>query len=346
MLEFDTHAAGKALAALIDDLSNWYVRRCRRRFWAGEPSALATLHECLEVLTRLVAPFVPFTADAVWHHLVAPAVPGSPDSVHLAPWPEPDPTLVDDEVEDQVALSRRLVELGRAARAASGVKTRQPLARALLASTSLGSLMTELRAEVADELNVAALAELDTETAGALVDVSVKPNFRALGKRFGSMTKAVAAAVAATSAVDLAAATRSGGTASVTVDGEPVELTADDLVVTETPRSGWSVSAAHGETVALDLAVTPDLEQLGLVRDLVRLVQDARRRSGLDVSDRIELWWWDADDAVTAALRGRGDLLATEVLAVSLMEGPPTAPLPPHRSDLPRVTFWLRVAGG
>jgi len=154
-----------------------------------------------------------------------------------------------------------------------------------------------------------------------LVDVTVKPNFRALGRRFGSGTKAVAAAVADGDPAALADAVRAGGAATVTVDGAPVSLAADELVVTETPRSGWAVAADAGETVALDLTVTPQLRRAGIAREVVRLVQDARKASGLEVTDRIALTWSASEPEVAEAVREHAAAVAGEVLATSFTEG-------------------------
>jgi len=147
---FDTARAGKVLGGYVDDLSNWYVRRSRRRFWAGDPAALSTLHACLDVLTRLLAPLVPFVTERVWGALFAST--GAVDSVHLAAWPEADRSLIDETLSEQVALVRRLVELGRSARADSKMKTRQPLAQALISAPGWATLPEELRDQVRDEL--------------------------------------------------------------------------------------------------------------------------------------------------------------------------------------------------
>jgi isoleucyl-tRNA synthetase len=339
--DFDSARAGRRLAALVDDLSNWYVRTSRRRFWDGDAAALATLHECLQVVTLLLAPFTPFVTDEVWDALFAGQDDGVPDSVHLAPWPRVDGSLVDGGLAEQVALARRLVDLGRAARAESKVRTRQPLGRALVSAPGWDTLPQELRDLVATELNVGRLEPLSG--AGDLVDVSAKANFRSLGRRYGKRVQEVAAAVAAADAAALAAALREG-TATVDVDGETVALTPDDVVVTETPRSGWAVSTAHGETVALDLEITPELRRAGLVREVVRLVQEARKGSGLDVSDRIELWW-QAEGEAGQALREGAGRLGEEVLAVTVAEGPPPADVAPHRDDDLGLVFWLQAAG-
>jgi isoleucyl-tRNA synthetase len=342
---FDPTRAARRLTNFIDDLSNWYVRRSRRRFWDGDPAALATLHETLDGLTRLLSPFVPFVTEAVWQSLVAEVDDSAPDSVHLARWPEAQEHLIDEELNSQMALVRRLVELGRAARAASKVKTRQPLARALIAAPGFDALPTELRNEIADELNVASLEPLR----GDLVDRVVKPNFRSLGRRFGKDTQVVATAIIGTDAGVLAATLAEAGTATVDVNGSAVDVTAEDVVVTETPREGWTVSTESGETVALDLDVTPELRRAGLARHVVRQIQDARKNAGLDVTDRIELWWQASDDAADSetaqAIREHGDAIAREVLATSFAEGRPTADLAPHRDAELDLTFWLRQAG-
>ncbi|GAA3807266.1 isoleucine--tRNA ligase [Sphaerisporangium flaviroseum] len=343
---FDTTRAGRRLTEFLDDLSNWYVRRSRRRFWAGDSSAFATLYECLETVTRLMAPIVPFLTDYVWEVLRSP---GAPSSVHLATWPEVNDELLDQGLSEQMALVRRLVELGRSARASSGVKTRQPLGRALVGSSRWASMPDSLRELIADELNVQSLEDLSAYSAD-LVSFTVKPNFRVLGKRFGSGTKNVAAAIAAEDPAALAARVRAGQNATVVVDGAEIALGPDDVIVTEQPRAGWAVETGAvgtgtGETVALDLTVTPELWRAGLIRDVIRLVQDARKSSGLEITDRIDLWWTAAGD-LADALRADGGKVADEVLAVTMTEGAPEGERPAyHDADL-GLTFHLTRAAG
>jgi isoleucyl-tRNA synthetase len=337
---FDTARAGKALATYIDDLSNWYVRRSRRRFWDGDPAALATLHESLDVLTRLLAPFIPFVTDRVWAALFAAT--GSVDSVHLSSWPAADIALVDPALSEQVALVRRLVELGRAARADSKIKTRQPLARALISAPGWEALPEDLKAQVRDELNVVDLARLGD--ADELVELTVKANFRELGRRFGKRTQSVANAITAADPVALVEAYRRGD-ATVEVDGETLTISGDEIVVGETPRSGWAVSSDGADTVALDLELTHELRLAGLVREIVRLVQDARKNAGLEVTDRIELWWRVGGSPEPAeAIRTHADLLAREVLAVALQEGAPSTELFSAQDEELGLKIWLQRA--
>jgi len=330
---FDTAAAGRRLAGLIDDLSNWYVRRSRRRFWAGHQtadgaSAFATLHQALVTLTTLVAPVMPFLSDYLWG-VLRPA--GGPESVHLAAWPVPDEALIDDDLIGQMALARRLVELGRSARSAVSVRTRQPLSRALAGAPGFAALPAELRELVADELNVHALEALDPAD-DDLVRYTVKPDFRALGRRFGPSTQAVAAAIRDASPAKLARAVAAAD-GSVTLRVPKlgrVTLTAADLVVTQAPAQGWGVATAAGETVALDLTVTPELRAEGYAREAVRLIQDARKSAGLAVSDRIEVRWWAAEAELATALAAHQATIAAEVLAVSFAsaDGPPGGGVP------------------
>ncbi|GAA2078212.1 isoleucine--tRNA ligase [Streptomyces albiaxialis] len=328
---YDTQRAGKLLSTFVDDLSNWYVRRSRRRFWQGDPAALRTLHEVVETVTKLMAPITPFITERVWQDLVVPVTPGAPDSVHLAEWPEADLGKIDPELSQDMLLVRRLVELGRATRAESGVKTRQPLSRALVAAQGFETLSPEMRDQITEELNIselASLAEASTGPAGSgsLVDTTAKGNFRALGRRFGKETQAVAKAIADADAAALSVALREG-TATVEVNGEPVPLSPEEVIITETPREGWSVASDSGATVALDLEITPELRRTGLARDAIRLVQEARKNSGLDVADRISLRWRSSDDEVTQALTDHAALIAEEVLATEYEEADPEAPV-------------------
>jgi isoleucyl-tRNA synthetase len=330
--DFDSARAGKRIATFLDDLSNWYVRRSRRRFWAGDPEALATLHLCLETITRLMAPLTPFLTDWLYTQL---AVPGAPDSVHLAEWPTADAAAIDTTLSSQMLLVRRLLKLGLAARAASKVNTRQPLARAGVPSALLNQLDDDLRREIAEELNVLAVEALD----GEFVDIVVKANFRALGKRFGARTKDVAAAItAAGKPVD--------GALQVIVDGASIQLSADELIITETPQEGWAVARESGASVALDLTLTDELRRAGLARNAVRRIQEARKQSDLDVSDRIELWWKADSPELGAAMVEHASLIRSEVLATYFVEGPPPVEIAPHRDDDLGLTLWLRVAGG
>lgn len=338
---YDTQRAGKLLSSFVDDLSNWYVRRSRRRFWQGDAAALRTLHDVVETVTRLMAPLTPFITERVWQDLVVPVTPDAPDSVHLTSWPVADESAINPTLSEQMLLVRRLVELGRATRAESGVKTRQPLSRALVAVAGFDSLDPALHTQITEELNVLSLASL-SEVGGSLVDTTAKANFRALGKRFGKGVQDVAKAVAAADAAALSAALRDG-TATVEFNGEQIALSPDEVIITETPREGWSVASDSGATVALDLEITPELRLAGLARDAIRLIQEARKNSGLDVADRIAVRWQSADNDLTTALTEHATLIADEVLATDFAQGTPDATYgEAFTDDQLGLTFHLR----
>jgi len=316
LTNFDSQGAGNTLATFVDDLSNWYVRRSRRRFWDGDSAALTTLHHCLKTLTLLMAPMVPFITEHVWQKMVRVVEPEAPLSVHLADFPVADSNAVNSQLSSDVALTRRLVELGRAARAQSQVKIRQPLSRALIAASGWKRLSSELRDQISDELNVENLDELASAGSG-LVDISLKANFRTLGAKYGGDVQSIAKAIAAADPENLVAQIRSQGAYDIAfAEGKSASLTEDDLVITETPRSGWAVASHSGESVALDLALTPELISKGIVREAIRAIQDARKAAGFDVSDRIHVKW-NADAESASAIEGGKNWISEEVLALS-----------------------------
>lgn len=342
LANFDTQRGGRLIAEFVDDLSNWYVRRSRRRFWHGDPAALSSLHEALRIVTLCMAPYTPFVTEHVWQHLFAETE--GHDSVHLASWPHSEDEVIDDDLLRNMATVRRLVELGRAARAESGLKTRQPLARALLFGPEVRALSSELTDEIIEELNVIEIT--DSAAEDSLVDVTAKANFRALGSRFGKDTPAVAAAIAAEDPSALHLSIKEAGTAAIDVvfasGAQEVVLTTDDVTFTETPREGWSVASEGGESVALDLNLTPELIIAGQARDLVRAIQEARKLAGLEITDRISLTWASNDPHMVALWATHGDVICGEVLGVSLTES--TQPLT-HTvaTDLPVQVSFSKV---
>jgi isoleucyl-tRNA synthetase len=311
--EFDSQNAGKALARFIDDLSNWYVRRSRRRFWDGDAAALATLHECLLTLTQLLAPMVPFISEHVWQELVKVADPAAAASVHLTDFPIADTSIINLDLNTQVAMTRRVVELGRSARAESAIKIRQPLQRALISATGWSTLPNDMKEQIADELNVIDLADI-ADADGDLVDISVKANFKSLGAKFGKEVQDIAKAIAATDVTELVKGLRKTGSAKVGT----WEIDLADLVVTEVPKSGWMVASHDGESVALDLALTPKLIEAGNVREVIRFIQERRKSDGFEISDRISVRW-NAEQSVVSAITSAQDHISDEVLALEFV---------------------------
>jgi isoleucyl-tRNA synthetase len=307
--DFDATFAGRAIQEFVDELSNWYVRRSRRRFWDGDPAAFATLHECLVTVAKLLAPFTPFIADEIYDNLD-----GTEPSVHLCDFPEP--IARDTELEESMAVARETVRLGLAARGQAKIKVRQPLRAAVVVATGGEREAIERLADIVqEELNVHELRFVSE--ADELGEVEIKPNYRALGPRFGSHMPLVAAAVAGLDASHAAATVRDGGTVSISVNGHDHELGADDLLVNMKPLSGYQVEREGSHAVALELDIDDELRAEGWARDIVRAVQSARQGAGLDISDRI-LLTLGGDERLLAAARIHQAYIASEVLATQV----------------------------
>ncbi|MDQ1540829.1 MAG: isoleucyl-tRNA synthetase, partial [Actinomycetota bacterium] len=217
---------------------------------------------------------------------------------------------------------------------------------ALVHAPGWRELPRELQDQVIDELNVREVVSDDGTGDLLVVQTVVKPNFRTLGKRFGNRTQAVAAAIAAADPAAIAAALAATGAATVGLDGEQLTLSADELIVAETPSLGWAVASDAGLSVALDLELTHELRSAGIAREVIRFAQETRKTSGLEISDRIEVWWEADSDPLAAALREHAAAIAAEILAVTMTEGRPSADIAPHREAEIGLTLWIRVAGG
>jgi isoleucyl-tRNA synthetase len=316
---YEPFPAATAIAQVIDDASNWYVRRSRRRFWRTDPDAdpadslgaQATLHEVLVTVAALLAPMCPFVSDRMWRDLTGAA---EGDSVHLADWPGGQSEAVDPALDAGMALARRLSSLGRAARAEAGIKVRQPLSRALVYLPP-GS-PTPPPGVVEDELNVD-MVEV-TDELGDVLDFELVPNFKLLGPRLGARVQQLRTAMGSVDGVTASAELAAGRPVVVVLDDGPIELGADEVELRVRAQSGFAVSRDGAEVVALDLALDDDLRRRGRAREVIRHVQDLRKATGLEVSDWIHLHLVDLDD-----LEPLFDLIGREVLARSILTTPP-----------------------
>ncbi len=306
---FDATIAGRAIQTFVEELSNWYVRRSRRRFWDGDPAAFATLRECLLIVSKLLAPFCPFVADEIYDNLD-----GADASVHLCDFPVA--AERDRELEEAMAVARETVRLGLAARGQAAVKVRQPLRAAVVVATGAERDAIDRFADVLrEELNVRELRFVSQ--ADELGELEVKPNYRTLGPRFGKDMPLVAAAVAALDPARVSEALRDGRTVAISVSGQDHELGADDLATSMKPLEGYQVEREGSHAVALELEIDVELQVEGWAREIVHAVQAARRDAGLDVSDRITLTLSGDEDLVGAA-RAYQDYIAGETLATSV----------------------------
>jgi len=317
--DYDALKAGNAIEGFVDQLSNWYVRRNRRRFWkaasgADKQSAYLTLYECLETVTRLMAPFVPFITETVYQNLVRTVAPGAPSSVHMASWPMANAARRDGLLLDETAVVQRVVGLGRAARNSSRLKTRQPLAR-LLIRVPDGAAEAAVRRhedQVLEELNVKSL-ELIARDA-TLVSYRIKPNLPVIGKRYGKLIPKIRQYLATADGAAIASAVARGATQTFVIDGESLVIEPADLLVESASAEGFASAEEGGYLVGLDTTLNDELRREGVARELVRAVQDARKQAGLEVADRIVLYV-EGDDTVTAALAAHREYLMNETLA-------------------------------
>jgi isoleucyl-tRNA synthetase len=329
----------QALIELVDDVSNWYVRRSRRRFWRTDPktppsdslAAQATLLDVLQRITVLLAPFCPLLTERLYQGLFQTS---DQDSVHLLDWPVADRSRRNAPLEESMAVARRLTSLGRAARAEAGVKVRQPLSRALVFLPKSSPLPPA--GIVEDELNVDHL-EYGRELAEVL-SFEVIPNFRVVGPRLGEAVKELKPALAKVDSIGLDHILDDGWTISVELSTGAFELGPDDVELRVKSQEGFAVSRDGAEVVALDLTMNDDLRRRGYLRDVVRQVQDLRKNSGLDVSDRILLHLTGLDD-----LEDGFETLASEVLAREIVTTPGVGEGTALELDDDRAAFaWVK----
>jgi len=342
---YDVTAGTRAIVGfVVDDLSNWWVRLNRARFWvpggAADPAALATLHDVLAITARLLAPAAPFLADAIHRALAG-------TSVHLAPFPHPVPAHEDEALERAMDVIRRLASLARSAREDVGIRVRQPLSRMLAAVPADvdRALFDALVPLLSAEVNVKRVELVHAGT--DLVTLEARPSFRALGKRFGKATPAAAAAIRRLSS-DAVARFEAGEPVEIVVEGGAVLLEPDDLVVHRQARGDVVVRADGVVVAAIDPALSDALRREGLAREIVSRVQRLRRDAGYRVADRIDLWV-AGDPAVLAAAREHAAYIAGETLARQVWTAPPEADadlVQEAELDGLRAQLAVRRAGG
>ncbi len=319
----DPLSANLTIEALLDDLTNWYVRRSRRRFWKSEHdtdknTAYATLYHVLVKFARMLAPFVPFVTEVMYQNLVRSVREEAYESVHHTRWPLVDPAPTDEALVDQMALARRVASLGLSARANANLKVRQPLSKVLVhAGEAL--LRPELVDIVEDELNVKAFEFVEQE--GALVQYKVLPDNKLLGPRFGVRFPDVRAALTKADPAKVAASVRAGQAITLKVGDEEIELAPETILVSTEPVPGLAVAADKSITVGIEAALTPELRSEGLAREIVRRVQDMRKKAGFNIEDRIATWY-EAGEVLSQVFITWGDYIAAETLSTQLLNAP------------------------
>lgn len=322
MDSYDITAAGRRIEQFVDDLSNWYVRRCRRRYWASEmttdkEAAYLTLHETLVTIAKLIAPFTPFLAEEIYDNL-------EPDegSVHLADYPVPDQEMIDPLLDSEMELARQVVYLGRAARNAVNIKNRQPLSKIVVQATAeeQDKLMA-LADLVEDELNVRGVEF--AQDFGEFVSHRIKPRYDLLGPKHGKLMRAIASALAEADAAGVARDVAAGRPVVLALEGAgEVSVLPEEIAVETVAREGFHVETDNGRSVALDTVISDDLRMEGFARELVNKIQATRKEAGFEISDRIHTVCAGGPESMRA-LREHREYLMGETLSLSLAQGEP-----------------------
>jgi len=344
---YDVTGAARPIASFVDDLSNWYVRRSRRRFWksgddADKQSAYATLYECLVTVAKLLAPFMPFTADAMYRNLVGSVDKVAPESVHLAAWPESPQGRVDEQLVSDTRLVMKLVSLGHAARNSARVKVRQPLGKVAVhfKSDAEAAAIERLREPLLDELNVKAFERLQDATDVAQVSVNLFP--QQLGKKYGAKFPALRAAVVKLDQAQLARELQAGRAVKVNVNGEELEIAPGEADVKFAPKAGWAVATEGGYTVAVSTELTTELVQEGLAREVVRRVQDLRKKADFRIEDRITTYY-KAEGKLAEAISAWMDYIKAETLSEELTDANPSHGLVTDKATIDGEPLTLAV---
>ena len=328
---YDVPAATRPIENFVDRLSNWYLRRSRRRFWktesdADKTAAYQTLYECLAVVAQLLAPSMPFLSEALYRNLVAGAQSGTPESVHLALWPAYDEALIDQKLMDDMRLAQKLVSLGHAARNSANLRVRQPLAEAIFAvrSRSEQDVVRQLAGTIADELNVKTVQVADSM--GDIVRYSLNPLPQVLGRALKGDFPKVQKALREGAPEDVerwAKALLAGETIAVAVNGQTFEVTPEQVEVLQGAAEGYAVAEEYGYLAALSTELTDTLLQEGLAREFVRRIQTMRKDADYDITDHIAVTY-QASEPLRQAIQAHADYVRRETLAELLSEGVPS----------------------
>ena len=310
----------RAITEFVDDLSNWYVRRCRERFWGKgmddtKEAAFVTLYTVLVTLSKVIAPFVPFMAEEMYQNLVRSVDPTAPESVHLCDFPTADESLIDESLNTQMSALLSVVGLGRACRAAANLKVRQPLSTLYVKGTSFDEAFSAL---AEDELNVKKV--VFTDDARAFTTYNLKPQMRTLGPKYGKLLGRIGQHLKELDGNEVVDAFSRGETVTFTLDGTEVVLAKDDVLTEATQKPGFSAQMEGEVTVVLDCNLTPELIAEGYQREMVSKLQNMRKDAGFEVSDRIEVTY-EAGDELAAAIEAGRDFIMQSVLATTFARG-------------------------
>jgi isoleucyl-tRNA synthetase len=328
-----TKAARAVSSFTIDQLSNWYVRRCRRRFWKSEMnsnklSAYQTLYECLVTISKLTSPFAPFISEEIFRNLNTVTKREKEESVHLTSFPAP--SYIEKELEDKMEIAQKVVYLTRAMRAKSNLKVRQPLKKIMVvAGKEKNEALRKMKDVVLDEVNIKELVVLDDDS--GIVNKSAKANFKKIGPKFGKKVNAVANAIKALTGSEIAEIEK-GSSVNIVVDGESISIVKDDVEIISSEIEGWVVESEEGVTVAIDAELTDDLIAEGLAREFVNRIQNMRKDAGFDVTDRIVINY-SGSGKIIEAVKTFSDYVSAETLADKIEQAGSVEAAPGFKQD-------------
>ncbi|MBP3541921.1 MAG: isoleucine--tRNA ligase [Clostridia bacterium] len=317
LTNFRIPESARSITEFVDDLSNWYVRRCRERFWGKgmddtKEAAFVTLYTVLTTLSKVIAPYVPFMAEDIYQNLVVSMYPDAPESVHLCDFPVADEALIDEDLNTQMAALLEVISLGRACRAAANLKVRQPAAALYVKGTHFDAAFSEL---AEDELNVKSV--VFTDDARAFTTYNLKPQMRTLGPKYGKLLGKIGAQLKTMDGNDVVDAFARGENVTFELDGTTVELAKDDVLTEAVQKPGFSAQIDGDVTVVLDCNLTPELIVEGYQREVISKLQTMRKDADFDVTDRINVTY-QADDELAAAIEAGRDFIMQSVLALTL----------------------------
>ncbi|AEE90871.1 Isoleucine--tRNA ligase [Tepidanaerobacter acetatoxydans Re1] len=322
MNDLDITDAARTMESLIDDISNWYVRRCRERYWKSEMdndkiAAYLTLYEALVTFIKMAAPFVPFITEELYQNLVLTPYPEEPASIHLCDFPEVKEEFIDEILEHKMELARKIVELGRAARNKGKIKNRQPLQKMMVQLRNFNdrALVLDLSDIIKEELNIKEIEYIDV--AEEYFTYMVKPRFDLLGPKYGKLMSGIAKEIAAAEPMELIKRARENGQVVINVNGENITILENELDIRAQDKEGFCAEGEGGYYVVLDTTITPDLMLEGFARELVSKIQNMRKEAGFKVEDKICLYYL-GDDIIDEVLEKHGEEIKTDTLSIAI----------------------------
>jgi isoleucyl-tRNA synthetase len=345
--DYNPYDAAISIEKFVDELSTWYIRRSRRRFWKSERdddknAAYTTLYTCITTLIKILAPFIPFLTEEIYQNIVRSVDPNAPESVHHNDWPVADERMIDRDLMTDMDLTIKVCSLGRSARSKSGIKLRQPLAEAkIVADEEIIRRIEKFRGLIIEELNVKNIS-LTTDR-NELIEHVIKPIPEALGRKYGKLFPKIQEAISQINPEEAIASLESKGHLNLIIENENIMILPEEIKIVTQPRSGYSISEEEGIIVGVNIAIPENLKMEGLARDIVRRIQNQRKEAGFNIADQIETYY-EAGPILTSVFENFGEYIAAETLSVFIRRGSPPEDAHSATYSLSGETLkiWLR----